>query len=68
MDKPHAAQAEVTAIIDVGIAMRALISSCEYFTRSAILKPQILVELFGTYACGGDSFINIAFIFSLYMI
>lgn len=40
MDKPHAAQAEVTAIIDVGIAMRALISSCEYFTRSAILKPQ----------------------------
>lgn len=40
VDKPHAAQAEVSAIIDVGIAMRALISSCEYFTRLAKLKPQ----------------------------
>ena len=34
VDKPHAAQAEVSAITDVGIAMRALISSSEYFTRS----------------------------------
>eukprot|EP00105_Crassostrea_gigas_P024973 XP_011445404.1 PREDICTED: protein unc-80 homolog isoform X2 [Crassostrea gigas] len=41
VDKPHAAQAEVSAIIDVGIAMRALISSCEYFTRSMALPRQI---------------------------
>ncbi|XP_061164273.1 protein unc-80 homolog isoform X1 [Saccostrea echinata] len=41
VDKPHAAQAEVSAINDVGIAMRALISSCEYFTRSMALPRQI---------------------------
>lgn len=44
VDKPHAAQAEVSAIIDVGIAMRALISSCEYFTRSARFEISEVVE------------------------
>lgn len=44
VDKPHAAQAEVSAIIDVGIAMRALISSCEYFTRSAGFEISEVVE------------------------
>ncbi|XP_048774238.1 protein unc-80 homolog isoform X3 [Ostrea edulis] len=41
VDKPHAALAEVAAITDVGIAMRALISSCEYFTRSMALPRQL---------------------------
>lgn len=67
VDKPHAAQAEVSAIIDVGIAMRALISSCEYFTRSAKSNLRNGGMWRYIYICG-YGFMNIANIVSLNMI
>lgn len=68
VDKPHAAQAEVSAIIDVGIAMRALISSCEYFTRLVKLKPQKWWNKVVHVHVVVIALSDITIIFSLYMI
>ena len=46
-DNPPAARAEINTINDIGTSLKAVLTSCEFFTRSVLRLSRIFPKKFG---------------------